>query len=96
MQRRFYVCLLLAVCLLISTGQAQVTTATFYGIVTDPTGAAIPNARVTLTHEGTGAVTTKTTDTQGEAVFNFLQSTHWYINLRSEQGWSRRQVSTGV
>ena len=92
MRRTFYVCLLLAVCLLISTGggQAQVTTATFYGIVTDP------NARLTLTHEGTGAVTTKTTDTQGEAVFNFLQSTHWYINLRSDQGWSRRQVSTGV
>ena len=82
MHRRFYVCLLLAACLLISTrgGQAQVTTATFYGIVTNPTG----------------AVTTKTTDTQGEAVFNFLQSTHWDINLRSEQGWSRRQVSTGV
>ena len=54
------------------SGWAQVTTATLYGIVTDPTGAVIPNARITLTHEGTGAVTTKSTDAQGEAVFNFL------------------------
>ena len=74
MHFKFNTCLLLAVFLLISAGggQAQVTTATFYGIVTDPTGAVMPGARVTLTHEGTGAVTTRSTDAQGEVVFNFL------------------------
>jgi hypothetical protein len=33
----------------------QVTTATFYGTVTDPTGAVIPGATVTLLNEETGA-----------------------------------------
>jgi Carboxypeptidase regulatory-like domain/TonB dependent receptor len=53
-------------------GRAQVTTATFYGIVTDSSGAALHNATVTLTHEGAGTVTTKITDDAGEFVFNFL------------------------
>lgn len=51
---------------------AQVTTATFYGIVTDPSSAAIAGAKATMTHEGTGASTTKFSDDTGEFVFNFL------------------------
>ena len=44
-------------CLVLACGiaSAQVTTATFYGTLTDSTGAAIPGATVTLVHEGTGA-----------------------------------------
>ena len=51
---------------------AQVTTATFYGIVTDSTGAAIPSATVTLIHEGTGATATRTTSAIGEFGFDFV------------------------
>src|SRR5262247_2334384 len=51
---------------------AQVTTATFYGIVTDSSGAVLSNVAVTLTHEGSGTVITKVTDETGEFVFNFL------------------------
>ena len=51
---------------------AQVTTATFYGIVVDGSGAALPGASVTLRHEGTGAGLTKTTDANGEFVFSFV------------------------
>src|SRR5712664_413678 len=36
--------------LLSSLGLAQVTTATFFGIVHDPTGAVIPGAEVTFKH----------------------------------------------
>jgi hypothetical protein len=50
----------------------QVTTANFYGIVSDKSGATVPGATVTLTHGGTGAITTRTTDTQGEFGFSFL------------------------
>lgn len=52
--------------------RAQLTTATFYGRVTDPSGAVLSGAGVTLTHQGTGAVLAKTTDTAGEFAFNFL------------------------
>src|SRR5262245_61711999 len=63
---------LAALLLSLAAAQAQVTTATFYGIVTDPTGARIPGATATLTHEATGAVTTKSADSGGEFAFDFL------------------------
>ena len=52
---------------------AQVTTATFYGIVTDPSGGVIPGAKATLTNEGTGASLTKISDAAGEFVFDFMR-----------------------
>src|SRR5262245_5035667 len=55
-----------------SSAWAQATTATFYGIVTDSSGEALPKATVTLIHEGTGTVNTKVTDAAGEFAFNFL------------------------
>ncbi len=51
---------------------AQVTTATFYGIVTDPSGAVIAAAEATLTNEGTQATLRQTADSTGEFVFNFV------------------------
>lgn len=57
---------------LICMVQAQVTTATFYGIVMDPTSAVIGNARVMLLNEGTQATSTTTTDDSGEFAFTFV------------------------
>src|SRR3989442_2870937 len=45
---------------------AQVTTATLYGIVRDSTGAVLPGATVTVTHEGTGLERTSLSDERGE------------------------------
>jgi hypothetical protein len=42
--------------LLLPGVHAQVTTATFYGIVTDSSSAAVPGATVNLTHDGTANV----------------------------------------
>src|SRR5689334_21664384 len=50
----------------------QVTTATFYGIVTDSSEAVLPGATVTMTEENTGAVNSKVTDEKGEFAFTFL------------------------
>lgn len=55
-----------------SSASAQVTTATFYGIVNDASGAALPGATVTLRHDETGGVSTKVTDGSGEFVFGFV------------------------
>jgi hypothetical protein len=51
--------------LLVSIAIAQVTTATFFGTVTDPSGAIVPEAKVTLTHQDTGTVTTRSAGTYG-------------------------------
>src|SRR3989442_1219298 len=46
-----------AACFVTGMARAQVTTATVYGIVQDPSGGAIPGATVTVTNENTSANT---------------------------------------
>jgi outer membrane receptor protein involved in Fe transport len=58
--------------LVAASAPAQITTATFYGIVVDSSGAALPGATVTMRHQGTGATTTKVTDPSGEFAFSFV------------------------
>src|SRR5262245_35208358 len=70
----------------------QVTTASFYGTVTDPSGAVIPAASVTLTHEQTGAVRSTITDTAGDFVFDFLKVGLYTFRIEA-QGFKRYQVS---
>ncbi len=67
---------------------AQVTTATIYGTVTDPTGAAVPGGNVHLTHQETGAVTTKVSGEAGDFQFDFLR-VGTYTILIETQGFKR-------
>ncbi|HKE21055.1 MAG TPA: TonB-dependent receptor [Bryobacteraceae bacterium] len=66
--------LLLGACAALLAGQAlaQVTTATFYGIVYDSTGAVVPGASVNLRNDETAAAYHKTSDAAGEFGFDFL------------------------
>ena len=63
-------CLLMALLFLPATARAQFDTATVLGLVTDPSGAAVPGALVTLRQDATGLVATTTTDAEG--AFQFL------------------------
>jgi hypothetical protein len=56
----------------VQPGLAQVTTATFYGIVTDSSQAVLPGASITMLNQGTGVSTNKLTDEKGEFAFTFL------------------------
>jgi hypothetical protein len=73
---------------------AQQTTATFYAVVTDSTGASIPGAMVTLTHEATGSTLTRTSSTGGETVFDFLRVGSY--SLRIEAKGFKRLESKGI
>jgi len=46
--------------------RAQVVSASLYGTVTDPTGAAIPSATIMATNVATGIATRTTTDAAGD------------------------------
>ena len=59
----------LAVIGLLPTANAQQNTATLTGVVTDPSGAVIPNARVTLTNAGSGDVRRTVTNADGYFAF---------------------------
>ncbi len=63
---------------------AQVTTATFYGVVTDTTGAGVPEAGVTLTDQNTSAIIRKTTDGGGEFVFDFLHVGAYTLQIEAK------------
>ena len=51
---------------------AQRTTATFAGIVTDPSGAVLPGAEVEMLNEGTSGRMQQITSETGEFLFNFV------------------------
>jgi hypothetical protein len=76
------------------TGWAQVTTATYSGTVTDPTGAAVPDATVTLTQVETGIVNTKMTGHDGDFQFDFLRVGTYTINIEAK-GFKRFEA-TGI
>jgi outer membrane receptor protein involved in Fe transport len=59
----------------------QVTTATFYGIVTDPSQAVLPGVSATMTNEGTGLATSKISDEKGEFAFTFLPAGSYTLKL---------------
>ena len=91
-QRRFS--LLIPVFLLAGMAWSQVTTATFYGILQDSSGAVIPAATATVTHEDTGAVTTKASDARGEFAFDFLRVGKY--SLQIEAPGFKRYASSGI
>jgi len=54
------------------------------GTVTDPSGAVIPGAKVTLTHEATGVTRTATTASDGGYVFSQLVPGNYKIEVTAE------------
>lgn len=76
---------LLAVLLIApNAARAQANSATFYGTVTDPTGAVIPGAVVTLTEQNTQAVTTKTATDSGDFAFTFVPPGTYTLRINAK------------
>jgi Carboxypeptidase regulatory-like domain/TonB-dependent Receptor Plug Domain/TonB dependent receptor-like, beta-barrel len=60
---------------------AQVTTATFVGLVHDTSGAVVPGATVVATHQGTGVPREAVTDERGEFVLSALPNGSYSIRI---------------
>jgi hypothetical protein len=74
---------LLAIPLLFtSPGLAQLTTADILGTVTDPTGAIVPNARVTLTNLEINDQRTVQSNSSGDYIFTLLPVGHYSISVK--------------
>lgn len=91
---RFHVVLAVSLFTFLSSAAAQQTTATFYAVITDSTGASVPGASVTLSQGETGTVIVKTTSTTGEAVFDFLRVGEY--NLLIEAKGFKRLETKGI
>ncbi|MGH9629365.1 MAG: carboxypeptidase-like regulatory domain-containing protein, partial [Bryobacteraceae bacterium] len=85
---------LLAALVTASSSIAQVTTATFYGAVNDPSGAVVAGADVTLTHEGTQATQRQLTNESGEFSFNFVPVGTYSLRIQA-QGF-KVSLNTGI
>ena len=77
-----------------AAASAQITTATFYGVVQDPTGAVIPNAEAELLHEETENARTRQTSATGEFTFEFLPVGPYTLRIMS-QGF-KTHSETGI
>jgi carboxypeptidase family protein len=76
------------------TAWAQANSATLYGTVTDPSGAVVPSATVTLTQQGTQATTTRTTSSSGDFAFTFVPVGTYDLKIEAK-GFNTR-VNTGI
>src|SRR5262249_12580949 len=71
-------------CLLVFSGTAYAQGfGSIVGNVTDPTGAVIANARVTVTERGTGFARTAVTDTDGRYVLTSLRPAQYDLSVEA-------------
>ena len=75
--------LLLTCVLSAAAAHAQLTTSDILGTVTDPSGAILPGATVTLTNLGTNETRIGKTDSSGEYTFTLLQPGQYSVRVES-------------
>jgi hypothetical protein len=83
MQRKFFAALVL-VLYLAGVALAQSDTARIVGTITDPAGAFVANATVTVTDAATGRVVTATTGATGEYVINALPIGKYHVEVKQQ------------
>ncbi|MGA7291372.1 MAG: carboxypeptidase-like regulatory domain-containing protein, partial [Terriglobales bacterium] len=80
MKSKFILVLMFVFCLT-GLALAQTDTGRLFGTITDPTGAVIPNATVTVTNTATGRTVTAQTSGSGEYVVNALSAGHYHVDV---------------
>lgn len=73
---------------------AQTPTGTIAGLVTDPSGASVPNANVTITEDATNVTHLVKTDEQGRYQLPFVQPGTYHVTV--ELGGFRQAEQTGL
>jgi len=63
---------------------AQTDTARLIGTITDPSGAVVPNANVTVTDQDTGRTVTVPTNGSGEYTLNALSAGKYHIQVKAQ------------
>ena len=82
---RIVVVLLALVCGVTGLAQTTISTGSIQGTVTDPSGAIVPGAKVTITSQETGQVIHLTTTTAGLYASGALTPGHYTVTKREQQ-----------
>ncbi len=72
---------------------AQAITATVVGSVTDPSGAAVPAAKVNIANKQTGVQRSTTSDSTGSYTFTFLNPGSWAVTVEAK-GFQKSETGT--
>src|ERR1039457_3976982 len=92
-----YVAFFVAMVLMVSSAFAQSETGTITGTVTDPTGAVVPNAKITVKGTTTGSVRTITTNSSGSYTVTNLQPAEYTVTAEvSGFATLQQQVTVSV
>ena len=89
------IALLALFALFTSAAFAQLTTADILGTVTDPTGAVVPNATVTLTNTGTNQTRTTQSNGSGDYSFNLLSVGTYTVEAKA-RGFQAAKTTLAV
>ena len=73
---------------------AQMTTGTILGRITDPSGAAVPDAQVAITNVGTKIVKTFVTDENGNYIVSYLLPGSYEVT--AEKAGFKKSTQTGI
>lgn len=76
----------------VSSPQAQIPTATLNGIVTDPQGAVVPGARVSITNKATGVSRQVETGSEGQYVVTNLAAGTYSVTVEAS-GFAKREFA---
>jgi hypothetical protein len=79
-RRCFSVTALVFSLVLAGTSFAQIATTSLRGVVKDPSGAVVPNAKITLTNAATGQILSATSNAAGEYSFTQIPPAHYTID----------------
>jgi hypothetical protein len=90
------VCTILALgCVQFSMGQTTISTGSIVGTVTDPSGAVVPGAKVTITNKATGQVITTTTTSTGTYTSGALTPGNYQVRFEG-QGFKTAELPVTV
>ncbi len=89
----FIFALALSLALMAGAVQAQVTTGTVKGVVSDPNGAVVPGAKVTITRKSTSESRTTTSSDSGNFQFDNLQPGADYLITVEAANFKKAEVS---
>src|SRR2546422_357899 len=84
--KKYYACLALAVALALSLASGisgQTVQGVITGTITDPSGASVPNATVTITNSGTNVSQTTTTASDGSYRFPLVPPGAYIVNIKA-------------
>src|ERR1700744_5514177 len=77
------IAVVLLACISWTITNAQTITGSLNGTVTDPSGAVVPNAKVTATNVDTGATTPTTSNSGGVYAIRFLQIGNYKVTIEA-------------